>query len=97
LGWNNDGTKRYTSAQGNNVISTIGTFNADGGEALNFVSAFNAAEQPTTDNNKKASIINNFYVSNMVHDITYQYGFDEASGNFQTTNFDKVQNLNRIF
>ena len=28
-----------------------------------------------------------FYMSNVVHDIYYLYGFDEASGNFQESNF----------
>ncbi|KAL4258222.1 Extracellular metalloproteinase, partial [Pleurotus pulmonarius] len=32
---------------------------------------------------------NAFYVSNMIHDITYLYGFTEAAYNFQNTNFDK--------
>jgi hypothetical protein len=34
-----------------------------------------------------ASITQLFYVNNMVHDITYSYGFDEESGNFQAINF----------
>ena len=39
--------------------------------------------------NRDAGLTQLFYVNNMVHDITYAYGFDEASGNFQTTNFNK--------
>ena len=34
-----------------------------------------------------ASITNLFYMNNMMHDIWYQYGFDEASGNFQENNY----------
>ena len=30
-----------------------------------------------------------FYTSNMVHDLFYRYGFDEASGNFQQHNFGR--------
>jgi hypothetical protein len=26
---------------------------------------------------------NLFYMNNIMHDVWYQYGFDEASGNFQ--------------
>ncbi|KAH6592387.1 hypothetical protein BASA61_004576 [Batrachochytrium salamandrivorans] len=33
--------------------------------------------------------VNLFYVSNVMHDITYQYGFTEKAGNFQKDNFDK--------
>ena len=33
-----------------------------------------------------ASITNLFYWNNIIHDIYYLYGFDEASGNFQTHN-----------
>ena len=34
-----------------------------------------------------AAITNAFYLSNIFHDIAYQYGFDEVSGNFQENNF----------
>lgn len=30
-----------------------------------------------------------FYTSNMYHDLTYRYGFDELSGNFQQHNFGR--------
>ena len=34
-----------------------------------------------------AAITNLFYWNNLIHDIQYQYGFDEAGGNFQENNF----------
>jgi hypothetical protein len=34
-----------------------------------------------------ASLTNLFYINNMMHDIWYKYGFDEASGNFQENNY----------
>ena len=34
-----------------------------------------------------ASITNLFYTNNIIHDILYQYGFDEVSGNFQANNY----------
>ncbi len=37
-----------------------------------------------------ASVVNMFYLSNMAHDITYRYGFDEASGNFQSLNYGQT-------
>ncbi|KAH6585428.1 hypothetical protein BASA61_006829 [Batrachochytrium salamandrivorans] len=35
---------------------------------------------------KPASITNVFFLCNMIHDVLAKYGFDEVSGNFQTTN-----------
>ncbi len=34
-----------------------------------------------------AAVTNLFYWNNLIHDIQYQYGFDEAGGNFQENNF----------
>ena len=36
-----------------------------------------------------ASVANLFYWNNIIHDIQYQYGFDEAGGNFQENNFGR--------
>ncbi|MFC4635547.1 M36 family metallopeptidase [Dokdonia ponticola] len=71
---------------------------ADGGAGLNFNFAFDATTfdagsgqtiplysgaNPSFD----AAVTNVFYWSNIIHDITYLYGFDEASGNFQENNY----------
>jgi hypothetical protein len=37
-----------------------------------------------------ASSINLFYWMNLTHDITYHYGFNEKSGNFQTENYNNL-------
>ncbi|KAH6582328.1 hypothetical protein BASA60_001988 [Batrachochytrium salamandrivorans] len=50
---------------------------------------FNSRRAPGTDANIAAAAVNLFYISNMMHDITYQYGFTERAGNFQTNNFGK--------
>ncbi|MDX2032822.1 MAG: M36 family metallopeptidase [Blastocatellia bacterium] len=42
---------------------------------------------PTEENNQKAAQVNLFYWINRYHDILYGFGFNEASGNFQTNNF----------
>jgi len=34
-----------------------------------------------------AALTNMFYMANMMHDITYEYGFTEAAGNFQENNY----------
>ncbi len=36
-----------------------------------------------------AANTNLFYMNNVMHDIWYQYGFDEANGNFQLNNYGK--------
>ena len=87
-GWNSDGVETFTDTQGNNVFSSIDGTTINGGASLNFADYnWNSQEDPSSESNRKASVINNFYVSNMVHDITYGYGFDEASGNFQKNKY----------
>lgn len=34
-----------------------------------------------------AAVTNLFYWNNIIHDVQYQYGFDERSGNFQVNNY----------
>lgn len=36
-----------------------------------------------------AANTNLFYMNNVMHDVWYQYGFDEASGNFQENNYER--------
>jgi hypothetical protein len=36
-----------------------------------------------------AATTNLFYMNNVMHDVWYQYGFDEASGNFQANNYGR--------
>ena len=36
-----------------------------------------------------AAITNLFYWNNVLHDVLYRYGFDEASGNFQENNYNR--------
>ncbi|MCE2029967.1 extracellular metalloproteinase [Sessilibacter corallicola] len=40
-------------------------------------------------NSLPAAITNLFYWSNLIHDVQYQYGFDESGGNFQENNFGR--------
>lgn len=39
------------------------------------------------DQSEDAAVTNLFYWTNIIHDVAYQYGFDEASGNFQHNNY----------
>ncbi len=61
-----------------------------GGPTLNFDHPWDVNGTPLdyTD----AAITNLFYMNNIAHDIFYNYGFDEASGNFQEDNFGKGGN-----
>ncbi|ATB47990.1 metalloprotease [Corallococcus macrosporus DSM 14697] len=36
-----------------------------------------------------AAVTNLFYWNNIIHDVHYQYGFDERSGNFQVNNYGR--------
>ncbi len=38
---------------------------------------------------RRGDVTNLFYANNMIHDLLYRYGFDEASGNFQANNYGR--------
>jgi len=95
FGWHDtDGVAgpESTETVGNNVLvqedrnGNNGTGNrADGGAGLlfDFPYDFNAPPANTED----AAMTNLFYMNNIMHDVYYQYGFDEESGNFQENNY----------
>ena len=95
FGWHDDNGiagEEYTITQGNNVHAYEDAnddnqpgYSPDGGTALNFDFPLNL-NQPA-QNYWDAAITNLFYMNNMMHDIWYHYGFDEASGNFQENNY----------
>jgi Zn-dependent metalloprotease len=51
--------------------------------------SWNAAQDPRSTTNSRISTINLFFLVNKFHDITYQYGFTEAAGNFQENNYGR--------
>lgn len=95
FGWHDtDGVPgaEFTITRGNNVLArddidgnNIGGFSPDGGAALVFDFPFNLNTAPV--NMLEAATTNLFYWNNIMHDVWYQYGFDEASGNFQDNNY----------
>ncbi|KAF8756819.1 Fungalysin metallopeptidase (M36) [Rhizoctonia solani] len=91
-GWHQYGTTSTTSTSGNNVISykssTSGT-TSQSSATNNYNYVFNSAVSPSTSPNVDAARVNAFYVANMIHDVTYRYGFDETSYNFQQNNNGK--------
>lgn len=51
--------------------------------------AITADEDPAHENAKNAAVVNLFYINNWLHDWWYNHGFDEASGNAQTSNYGR--------
>jgi extracellular elastinolytic metalloproteinase len=90
---------KFTYTRGNNVLAQEdangdnGTgLRADGGAGLlfdfpDYVPGVGQTLQPTAYTN--AAITNLFYMNNIMHDVWYQYGFNEASGNFQRQNYGR--------
>lgn len=96
FGWHdNDGVEGadFTITRGNNVYAQLdddannNTFGLapDGGSSLTFDFPYDDTLQP--DNYTEASVTNLFYLNNVFHDIMFNYGFDEISGNFQDLNY----------
>lgn len=59
---------------------------ASGGAGLTFDFPYGGINVPAI-NYLDAATTNLFYMNNIMHDVFYQYGFDEASGNFQLLNY----------
>ncbi|RPD49749.1 T9SS C-terminal target domain-containing protein [Hymenobacter sediminis] len=64
-----------------------GGYAPKGGPTQIFDAPFNNSVTTAPTANLDAAIINLFYWNNMMHDVMARKGFDEASGNFQTTNY----------
>lgn len=93
LGWHNNGTTNYTSTRGNNVhaYEDINHDNNPGLSPDTFNLRFDYPYIPSTNAqlSLKACITNLFYWNNLMHDVTYQYGFNEVAGNFQNNNLSR--------
>ncbi len=95
FGWHDiDGNSGndFTSTRGNNVYAMEDEdgmngngYSSDGTSSLLFDFNYNPMGEP--DSSMDASITNLFYMNNVIHDITYHYGFDEIAGNFQKNNY----------
>jgi len=97
FGWHDtDGEEgaEYTITRGNNVHAYHDIFSTnqsngdepDGGDSLCFDFELDlSVNRPYTQIDPL--VTNLFYWNNLMHDVWYHYGFDEASGNFQTTNY----------
>ena len=95
FGWHDDNGvdgAEYTITQGNNVYASddkddddIPGASPSGGSTLAFTAPYD--KRQSAANYLEASTINLFYANNVMHDVWWHYGFDEASGNFQTNNY----------
>ena len=99
LKWNDNGSVTFDSTRGNNVLAQedrngnnglgIGGHSTTPAPDLTFVYTPNFNQEPTTAVNQQFALTNLFYWNNISHDISYQYGFNEASGNFQANNLGR--------
>lgn len=87
LGWHATSVTNWTNTQGNNVDSHKGATRYDCGATLECDPPIDLTMSPTTADNRDSALVNLFYWNNIIHDVTYEYGFDEAGGNFQIDNF----------
>ena len=97
LGWHYNNTANFLYTRGNNVWaqedlagSSLTNGFADTSltaiPSLSFDKPIDMTKSPVDYSNIRAGIDNLFYWNNILHDISYQYGFDEAAGNFQASN-----------
>ena len=103
-GWNFDGTTNYSFTRGNNVSAYDDAANTNmpgnyatsqtASPSLTFAFPTNLTQPPTTVSNRNGAVTNLFYWNNIIHDLTYQYGFTEAAGNFQADNLSRGGNGN---
>jgi extracellular elastinolytic metalloproteinase len=98
FGWhdtNGAAGPEFTTTRGNNAHAYVDPtpggntalplMDAEGGSSLNFDFPIDFSLPPTAW--KDAAVTNLFYWNNILHDVSYRYGFDEASGNFQVNNY----------
>jgi len=98
-GWHFDGTTNYNYTRGNNVFAYDDSLNRNtpgrypnsttAMPSLNFNFTPDFTLVPSDPINRKFSTANLFYWNNIMHDIYYQYGFDETAGNFQNDNMGR--------
>ncbi len=95
FGWHDDDGSDgadYTDTRGNNVWASEDRnadnqfgYAPDGGASLDFDFPIDLNDDPI--DYEDVAITNLFFWNNIIHDVMYQYGFDEVSGNFQENNY----------
>jgi extracellular elastinolytic metalloproteinase len=98
FGWhdvNGVAGNEFTDTRGNNVYAQedadgnngVGLSPSGGASLLFDFSYGGTGAQPSTY--LDAATTNLFYMNNIMHDVWYQYGFNELNGNFQKNNYGK--------
>ena len=98
FGWhdaNGAAGAEFTSTRGNNVQAyedpsnnnNVANYSPDAGAGLLFDYPIDFTQQPVSY--RDAATTNLFYMNNIMHDVWYRYGFNEASGNFQINNYGR--------
>ena len=97
FGWHDENGvagAEYTITKGNNVYAyedandiDFPGYSPNGNAVLEFNFPYAPSNGPLSF--QDAAITNLFYMNNMMHDVWYHHGFDEASGNFQTNNYNR--------
>jgi hypothetical protein len=75
----------YTDTRGNSAFAAVDYSYPSGGSGLSFDFPLDVTAYPSAYTSAAAA--NAFYWVNMAHDLHYHYGFTEAAGNFQQTNY----------
>ncbi len=101
LKWHSDGVNDYNYTRGNNVWAYHDRLSNNSPSITRSATSTSVSDPLTFDfvpdltltpvqatpvENQQFNITNLFYWNNIIHDLTYLYGFDEASGNFQVNN-----------
>ena len=78
----------YADKDGNDVPDGVPNQEPDGGATLDFTGGLVPVDFTASPNNYvQAAIASLFYWNNITHDLLYEFGFDEAAGNFQENNY----------
>ncbi|KAI9349194.1 Fungalysin metallopeptidase-domain-containing protein [Obelidium mucronatum] len=85
------GNNVYAQSNPNNVLDINKLINLPRPSSANleFNYRFDATKGSEDAGNRDVATTNMFYVTNAIHDVFYNYGFDEVSGNFQDDNFGR--------
>ena len=77
-----------TDTDADNVCDPGSRPSGGAGPPLVFQPLLDLATQQPADY-RDAAVVNLYYWNNILHDIAYQYGFDEAAGSFQENNYGR--------
>ena len=88
-----------TTTSGNNAFAyadvvppsgySLGDLTADVTSDRTFDYVLDDTKRANSIENRRAAIVNLFYMTNFLHNYYYDYGFDEAAGNAQLSNYGR--------